>query len=63
MTQGWEEIVRANGIMWGFNYVNPQLIELMKELQHQYLSHVNRYTRPGLQGRSRGRRRPDHQRE
>ncbi len=44
VTQGWNEIVRAKGIMWGFNYVNPQLIELMKDLQHQYLGHVNKYT-------------------
>ena len=44
VTQGWNEIERAKGIMWGFNYVNPQLIELMKDLQHQYLGHVNKYT-------------------
>ena len=44
ITRGWDEIARAKGIIWGFNYVNPQLIELMKEFQHQYLSHVNRYT-------------------
>jgi hypothetical protein len=45
VSQGWEEIARAKGIIWGFNYINPQLIKLMKEFQHQYLSHVNRYTR------------------
>ena len=44
VTQGWGEIVRAKGIMWGFNYINPQLIELMKEFQHKYLNHQNRYT-------------------
>ena len=44
VTRGWDEIARAKGVMWGFNYVNPQLIELMKEFQHQYSSHVNRYT-------------------
>jgi hypothetical protein len=44
VSQGWEEITRAKGIVWGFNYINPQLIDLMKEFQHQYLSHVNRYT-------------------
>jgi hypothetical protein len=44
LTRGWDEIARAKGIVWGFNYINPKLIELMKEFQHQYLSHVNRYT-------------------
>ena len=44
VSQGWDEIARAKGIIWGFNYINPQLIKLMKEFQHQYLSHVNRYT-------------------
>ncbi len=44
VSQGREEIARAKGIIWGFNYINPQLIALMKEFQHQYLSHVNRYT-------------------
>jgi len=44
VSQGWDEIARAKGIVWGFNYINPQLIELMKEFQHHYLSHVNRYT-------------------
>ena len=44
VSQGWEEIARAKGIVWGFNYINPQLIDLMKEFQHQYLIHVNRYT-------------------
>jgi hypothetical protein len=44
VTQGWAEIARAKGVMWGFNYINPQLITLMKEFQHQYLTHVNRYT-------------------
>ncbi len=44
VTQGASEIARAKGIFWGFNYVNSQLIALMKEFQHQYLTHVNRYT-------------------
>jgi hypothetical protein len=44
VTQGWDEIARRKGIGWGFSYINPKLIELMKEFQHQYLSHVNRYT-------------------
>jgi hypothetical protein len=42
---GWGEIERAKGIMWGFNYLNPQVVDLMKEQQHQFLTHVNRYTR------------------
>ena len=45
VTVGRDEISRAKGIMWGFNYVNPQLISLMQEFQHQYLSHVNMHTR------------------
>lgn len=44
VTVGRDEIARAKGIMWGFNYLNPQLIHLMQEFQHQYLSHVNQYT-------------------
>ena len=44
VSQGWGEIARAKGIIWGFNYINPQLITLMKEFQHQYLSHINQYT-------------------
>ncbi len=44
VTQGWGEIVRAKGIMWGFNYINPQLTELMKEFQEKFLNHVNKYT-------------------
>jgi hypothetical protein len=33
------------GTVWGFNYVNPDLMDLMKEFQHQYLNHVNPYTK------------------
>ena len=40
-----DEIAREKNIFWGFNYVNPELQDLMKEFQHQYLGHVNRYTR------------------
>ncbi len=35
----------GTGTVWGFNYVNPEVMELMKEFQHQYLNHVNRYTK------------------
>lgn len=44
VTQGWDEIARAKRIIWGFSYINPQLIDLMKEFQQQFLNHVNRYT-------------------
>ena len=64
VTVGRDEISRAKGIMWGFNYVNPQLISLMQEFQHQYLSHVNMHTQElALQGRSGDRRRAHHQRK
>jgi hypothetical protein len=43
--QGWSEIDGNKGIFWGFNYVNPELVQLMSEFQHQYLNHVNIYTR------------------
>jgi hypothetical protein len=45
VSQGYDEIAAKEGIFWGYNYVNPELFNLMKEFQHQYLGHVNRYTR------------------
>ena len=30
VSQGWDEIARAKGIIWGFNDINPQLIKLME---------------------------------
>jgi hypothetical protein len=44
VTLGWSEIERNKGIFWGCNYVNPEVMRLMSEFQHQYLNHVNRYT-------------------
>ncbi|MFO0888866.1 MAG: hypothetical protein U0790_06920 [Isosphaeraceae bacterium] len=44
VTLGWDELARSKGNMWGFNFVNPQLVDLMKEYNRQYLSHVNQYT-------------------
>jgi hypothetical protein len=41
---GYDEIARQKNLFWGFNFVNPELMNLMKEHQHQYLNHVNRYT-------------------
>ena len=41
---GRDEIARAGNSFFGFNYINPELLNLMKEFQHQYLGHVNRYT-------------------
>jgi hypothetical protein len=41
---GRDEIAREKNVFFGFNYVNPELLNLMKEFQHQYLGHVNRYT-------------------
>jgi hypothetical protein len=43
--RGFNEIAAKKGIIWGYNYVNPDLMKLMKEFQHQYLNHVNYYTR------------------
>ena len=46
MTIGFDEIEkRYHGMVWGFNYINPEIMELMQEFQHQYLNHVNPYTR------------------
>jgi hypothetical protein len=45
VTQGYAEIAAHRGNFFGYNYVNPQLFDLMKEFQHQYLGHVNGYTR------------------
>jgi hypothetical protein len=41
---GRDEIAREKNVFFGFNYVNPELMKLMKDFQHQYLGHVNRYT-------------------
>jgi hypothetical protein len=43
--RGFKEIAAKQGIFWGYNYVSPDLMKLMKEFQHQYLNHINRYTR------------------
>jgi Cellulase (glycosyl hydrolase family 5) len=44
VTEGASEIARAAGWLKGFCYYNRQLQELMREFQHQYLNHNNRYT-------------------
>ena len=41
---GFEEIARNAGGGEGFVYYNQSLQELMKEFQHNYLQHMNRYT-------------------
>ena len=45
VTAGFDEIKRNNGHFFGFNYFNQDIQRLMREFQHQYLSHVNPYTR------------------
>ena len=42
--EGYGEIGAKQGLYWGYNYVNPDLVKLMSEFQNQYLNHVNRYT-------------------
>jgi hypothetical protein len=42
---GFDEIKRNRGLVEGFSYFNPYVVELMREFQRQYLSHVNRYTK------------------
>jgi hypothetical protein len=43
--KGYEEVERAKGQLKGFNYFNPRIQELMKEFNHQYVNHVNPYTK------------------
>ena len=46
MTIGFDEIEKKyHGMVWGFNYVNPEVMALMREFQDQYLNHKNSYTR------------------
>ena len=42
---GFGEIKKQGGLVFGFNYFNQDVVKLMQEFQHQYLTHVNRYTR------------------
>jgi hypothetical protein len=44
VTIGFDEIKRRQGQVLGFSYFNPDVARLMREFQHQYLGHVNRYT-------------------
>ena len=45
VTVGFDEIKRSRAGMAGFSYFNQDLRRLMQEFQHQFLDHVNRYTR------------------
>ena len=45
LTEGAAEIVKNKGSIKAFSYYNSQLQELMKEFQHNYLNHQNRYTK------------------
>jgi hypothetical protein len=45
VTVGFDEIKRSHGLVTGFSYFNQDVLRLMQEFQHQYLNHVNRYTR------------------
>ncbi len=44
VTAGADEITRNGGSFNAFCYYNEQLQQLMKEFQHDYLNHENRYT-------------------
>ncbi len=44
VSAGFDEIKRSNGNVYGFNYFNDDVRRLMQEFQHQYLTHVNKYT-------------------
>ena len=45
VTAGFDEIQRNHGHVAGFSYFNPDVVALMREFQHQYLNHLNPYTR------------------
>jgi hypothetical protein len=45
VSQGFDEIKRNSGAVYGFNYFNDDVRRLMQEFQHQYVTHVNRYTK------------------
>jgi hypothetical protein len=45
VTIGFDEIQRYNSRVFGFNYYNRDVAALMREFQHQFLNHVNSYTR------------------
>ena len=45
LSEGAAEIVKNKGSIKAFCYYNSQLQELMKEFQHNYLNHSNRYTK------------------
>jgi hypothetical protein len=45
VTVGFDEIKKNHGYVNAFSYFNQDVQRLMREFQHQYLSHVNRYTR------------------
>jgi hypothetical protein len=42
---GFDEIQRGGGFVFGFSYYNRDVAALMREFQHQFLNHVNPYTR------------------
>ena len=42
---GAAELLKTKNNLVGFCYYNPDVQRLMKEFQHQYLSHVNPYTK------------------
>jgi hypothetical protein len=44
ISRGWAEIQRSHSHVFGFSYFNQDVLNLMKEFQREYLSHVNRYT-------------------
>lgn len=45
ISQGVEEIRKAKGSIKGFSYFNPDVLELMRRFQRQYVDRVNPYTK------------------
>jgi hypothetical protein len=45
ITEGFDEIAKNGGFASGFAYYNKQVQALMKEFQHDFLNHLNRYTK------------------
>ncbi len=45
VSDGFNEIKKYGGNVYGFSYINKDVIRLMEEFQRQLVTHVNRYTR------------------
>lgn len=45
ISQGVEEIRKAKGSLKGFSYFNPDVLDLMRRFQREYVDRVNSYTK------------------